>query len=201
LAGAAVFALSRTRRQTVPQEAIIGVVYAVAACAAILVHSRAPGGGEELRELMVGPRRFIDWSAILKITLLYGTIGWIHWVFRGPLLAISRNPAQAYLQGMRVRVWDFLFYATFALVVTSSVEMAGVLLVFSFLVVPALCGILLGQTVAQRLFFGWTAGFLTSVAGITASYWFDLPTGATVVCAFGVCLALCALWRAAVRRA
>ena len=195
LLGAAVFALTRLRKPVVPQEALIGVVYAVAAAASILVLSRAAEGGEELKALLVGHLLFVEWAEIVKVLLLYSLIGVVHWMARRPLLAISQDPERAFARGLRVRWWDFLFYATFGFVVTSSVEMAGVLLVFSFLIVPAVCGVLLARTIGQRLVVGWTVGTLTSAAGVTGSYWWDLPTGATVVCAFGLCLALCALLR------
>lgn len=193
--GAAVFALTRLRKPIVPQEALIGIVYALAASASILVLSRAPEGGEELKALLVGHLLFVQWDEIVKIILLYSIIGAIHWLARKPLLAISQDSDGAFAKGLRVRGWDFLFYATFGFVVTSSVEMAGVLLVFSFLIVPAVCGVLLAQTVRGRLLIGWATGTLTSIAGIIASYWWDLPTGATVVCAFGVALVVCALLR------
>jgi zinc/manganese transport system permease protein len=196
LVGAAVFAATRLRKPIVPQESLIGIVYAVSAAAAILVLSRAPEGGEELKALMVGHLLFVEWPEIAKTFFLYGAIGLLHWAVRKPLLAISREPEQAFAQGLRVRWWDFLFYATFGFVVTSSVEMAGVLLVFSFLIVPSVCGVLLAKSVGRRLLVGWLTGTLTSVAGVAASYWWDLPTGATVVCAFGVCLIICAALRA-----
>jgi zinc/manganese transport system permease protein len=195
LAGAAVFAATRLRKPIVPQEALIGIVYAVSAAAAILVLSRAPEGGEELKALLVGHLLFVEWEEIVKVFFLYSAIGWLHWVVRKPLLAISQDPERAFARGLRVRWWDFLFYATFGFVVTSSVEMAGVLLVFSFLIVPAVCGVLLAKTIGGRLAVGWLTGTLTSVAGVAASYWWDLPTGATVVCAFGVCLLSCAALR------
>ena len=201
--GAAVFAATRFRKPVVPQEALIGIVYAVSAAAAILVLSRAPEGGEELKALLVGHLLFVDRQEIGTVAALYGLIGAIHWLARKPLLLISQDPERAFAQGLRVRWWDFLFYATFGFVVTSSVEMAGVLLVFSFLIVPAVCGVLLApplgaglaRTVGRRLFIGWLTGTLTSVAGVAASYWWDLPTGATVVCAFGVCLLVCSVLR------
>ncbi|MBI3996093.1 MAG: metal ABC transporter permease [Candidatus Omnitrophica bacterium] len=196
LVGAAIFAMTRLRKPIVPQESLIGVVYAVCAAASILVLSRAPEGGEELKALLVGHLLFVDWREIVKISLLYSTIGVIHWLARKPLLAISQDPEGAFARGLRVRWWDFLFYATFGFVVTSSVELAGVLLVFSFLIVPAICGVLLAQRIGSRLLVGWAAGTVTSVAGMIASYVWDLPTGATVVCAFGVCLVLCAAIRA-----
>ncbi len=195
LLGAAVFAATRLRKPVVPQESLIGVVYAVSAAASILVLSRAPEGGAELKALLVGHLLFVDWREIIKVGCLYSAIGWIHWRFRTPLLFISQDPERAFAKKMRVRWWDFLFYATFGCVVTSSVELAGVLLVFSFLIVPAICGALLEKTIGRRLVVGWVAGTLTSVVGVLASYYWDLPTGATVVCAFGACLALCGLLR------
>jgi len=195
LVGAAVFAMTRLRKPIVPQESLIGVVYAVSAAASILVLSRAAEGGEELKALLVGHLLFVNWPEIVKVTALYSLIGLIHWVARKPLLAISQDPERAFARGLHVRWWDFLFYATFGFVVTSSVELAGVLLVFSFLIVPAVCGVLLAETIGQRLLVGWVVGMLTSVAGVTASYVWDLPTGATVVCAFGVSLVICAVTR------
>jgi len=193
--GAAVFALTRLRKPVVPQESLIGVVYAVAAAASILVLSRAAEGGEELKALLVGHLLFVEWAEIVKVLALYSLIGVVHWMARKPLLAISQDPEGAFARGLRVRWWDFLFYATFGFVVTSSVEMAGVLLVFSFLIVPAVCGVLLARTIGQRLLVGWVVGVLTSVAGVVGSYAWDLPTGAAVVCAFGVSLAVCASLR------
>jgi zinc/manganese transport system permease protein len=200
LAGAAVFALTRGRRQVVPQEAIIGIVYAVAASGAILVLSRAAEGGEELKELLVGHLLFVEWPEIVKIAVLYSAIGWLHWRARRPLLRISQDPEGAFGAGVRVRWWDFFFYTSFGFVVTSSVELAGVLLVFAFLIVPAVCGVLLAEGIGRRLAVGWAAGVLTSAVGIAASYAWDLPTGATVVCAFGVCALACALLRGVLRR-
>ncbi|MBI1952704.1 MAG: metal ABC transporter permease [Candidatus Omnitrophica bacterium] len=186
--GAVIFSLTRFREEKVPHEAIIGVVYAVAAAAAILVLNRAAEGGEELKSLLVGHLLLARWSEVGKVAAIYGAIGALHWLARRPLLFISQKPQEAFARGMPVRLWDLFFYATFGFVVTSSVEMAGVLLVFSYLIVPAVCGVLLGRSIAQRLAIGWAIGALTSILGIAASYFWDLPTGAAVVCAFGVVL-------------
>lgn len=188
LVGAGVFSATRLRKPIVPQEALIGIVYAISAAAAILVLSRAPEGGEELKALLVGHLLFVEWSEIETVFFLYSAVGIVHWVVRRQLLVISQDPERAFAKGLRVRWWDFLFYVTFGVVVTSSVEMAGVLLVFSFLIVPAVCGVLLARTIGQRLIVGWAVGMLTSVVGVWASYTWDLPTGATVVCAFGLAL-------------
>ena len=192
LAGAAILAATRLRRSPVPQEAFIGIVYAVAAAASVLVLSRAAEGDEELKGLLVGHLLFVDWPELAKVFVLYTGVGLVHWLVRRQFLLISRDSEEAYRRGLWVRWWDFLFYATFGLVVTSSVELAGVLLVFSFLIVPAVCGALVAKTIGRRLVVGWVTGTLTSIAGIAVSYWWDLPTGATVVCAFGAALLLLA---------
>jgi zinc/manganese transport system permease protein len=192
LLGALVLALTRSRRRHVSQEAVIGVVYAVSAAAAVLVADRAPHGADQVRTMLVGNLLAVGIPEVAKIAVLYAAIGLFHWFCRRPFFLISTDPDSAYREGWRVRLWDFLFYASFGVVVTSSVRVAGVLLVFSYLIVPALAGILLGRTVGQKLLIGWGFGVLVSLIGMTASAVFDLPTGATVVCAFG--LTLIVLW-------
>jgi len=192
LLGALVLALTRSRRRHVSQEAVIGVVYAVSAAAAVLVADRAPHGAEQVRTMLVGNLLSVRPPEVAKVAILYAAIGLFHWLCRRPFFLISTDPDSAYREGWRVRLWDFLFYASFGVVVTSSVRIAGVLLVFSYLIVPALAGILLGRTVAHKLIIRWGFGTLVSVVGMTASAVFDLPTGATVVCAFG--LTLIVLW-------
>lgn len=186
--GAVIFAATRFREEKVPHEAIIGVVYAVTAAASILVLSRAAEGGEELKSLLVGHLLLVSWPEVAKIAMIYIGVGFLHWLFRKQLLFISQHPKEAFAAGMRVRWWDLFFYITFGCVVTSSVEIGGVLLVFSFLIVPAICGVFLARSIAQRLWIGWGIGTLTSILGIIASYFWDLPTGATIVCVFGVVL-------------
>lgn len=192
LVGAAIFAATRHRKPMVPHEAVIGIVYVVAAAAAVMVLSRAPGDGEELKALMVGHLLFVGWGEIFKILVLYSVIGAVHFAARRKFLLVSEDPEQAYERGLNVRGWDFLFYGTFGVVVTSSTEVAGVLLVFSFLIVPAVCALLLATRFSSQLFIAWACGFVTSVAGLILSYWGDFPTGASVVCSFGVCALLCA---------
>ncbi len=195
LLGAAVFTLTRSRKPVVPQEALIGLVYAVSASAAILVFSRAPEGGEELKEILVGSLLFVDWPEIVKVAVLYSVIAVAHYFARERLMLISEHPQLAFDQGLHVRGWDFFFYATFGIVVTSAVQIAGVLMVFALLIAPAVCGVFLGGTMRGRLVIAWIAGVLTCVAGIFASYHWDLPTGAAIVCAFGVTVIVCGALR------
>jgi zinc/manganese transport system permease protein len=191
--GALVFALTRSRERRVSQEAIIGVVYAVSAAAAVLMADRTPHGGEHLRGMLVGSILAVRGSEVIKVAGLYSLIGLFHWYCRRPFFLISESPGRAYAEGLPVRWWDFLFYASFGVVVTSSVRIAGVLLVFSYLIVPTLAANLLGGSVARRLGMAWAFGTLVSVIAMVASAMLDLPTGATVVCAFGVILLVLAV--------
>ena len=193
--GGLVFAATRVRRAPIPQEAIIGIVYAVSTALTVLVVDRAPQGAEHIKQLLVGSILTVGADDVTALAGLYAAVGVVHWLARRPLLAISLAPADG--AGGRVAGWDALFYASFALVVTSSVRLAGVLLVFTFLVVPAAMAALLVRGVGARLALGWAAGAVVSGAGLLASYRWDLPTGATIVAAFGAALALTALGRGA----
>ncbi|HME95484.1 MAG TPA: metal ABC transporter permease [Methylomirabilota bacterium] len=186
--GALVLALTRSRTRRVSHEAVIGVVYAVSSAGAVLLADRTPHGAEHLRGMLVGSILSVSGSEVLEVAILYALVGLFHWLCRRPFFLISTDPERAYREGWAVRGWDFLFYASFGVVVTSSVRIAGVLLVFSYLIVPALAGILLASRIGTRLVVGWLFGAGVSVAAMLASAVLDLPTGATVVCAFGLCL-------------
>src|SRR3989440_13027012 len=163
-------AFTRAWGTRVPQEALIGVIYVVAAAAAILLIDRAPQGAEHLKQILTGNILTSGLTDVAVIIPLYAAIGLLHWLLRRRLT------------GAGALVWEFVFYATFGLVVTSSVALAGVLLVFSFLIIPAAIGVLYASTLARQLAIGWTAGTLTSGVGLAASFVLDLPTGATMVC-------------------
>ena len=186
--GAAVFAFARTRRGHIPQEAFIGIAYAVASAAAILAMSKATGETEHLKDMLVGNILAVSRHEVLKTALLYGAIGVFHYIFRRRFLLISTDPEQAEAKGISIRFWDFLFYASFGFVVTSSVAIAGVLLVFCYLIVPSVGAMLFADRVGPRLAIGWTMGTLVSALGVYFSVLLDLPTGATIVCTFGAVL-------------
>src|SRR5712692_478376 len=188
--GAAIFALARTRRGHIPQEAFIGIAYAVASAASILAMSKATGETEHLKDMLVGNILAVSKAEVERTALLYGAIGLFHYVFRKKFLLISMHPEEAEAQGVSIRLWDFLFYASFGFVVTSSVAIAGVLLVFCYLIVPSVGAMLFADRIGRRLAIGWTMGTLVSALGVYLSVVLDLPTGATIVCTFGAVLVL-----------
>jgi zinc/manganese transport system permease protein len=191
--GAAVFSLVRSKHARIPQEAIIGIAYAVASGATILAMSHTSSESEHLREILVGNILAVSWDEVLRTGVLYAAVGAFHYAFRRTFLAISLDPDGAEAKGLSVRRWDFLFYASFGLVVTSSVSMAGVLLVFCYLIVPSVGAMLYADRIGPRLAIGWTMGTVVSALGIFLSVQLDLPTGATMVCTFGLVLILMAL--------
>jgi len=198
--GAAIFATVRVKRARIPQEAIIGICYAVASAAAILAMSKATSESEHLKDMLVGNILAVDWPEVWRTAALYAAVGAFHFIFRRKFLAISMNHAEAEKSGLNVRLWDFLFYASFGFVVTSSVSIAGVLLVFCYLIVPSVAAMLYSEHIGRRLAIGWTMGTVVSALGIYLSVRLDLPTGATMVCTFGLVLILMAVLRPLLRR-
>ncbi len=178
---AILLAFTRAWATRVPQEALIGVIYVVAAAASILLIDRAPQGAEHLKQILTGNILTSGLGEIAVIVPLYLVVALVHFLLRGRLAKSGSL------------FWEFVFYATFGMVVTSSVALAGVLLVFSFLIIPASIGVMYASTLPRQLAIGWVAGILTSAAGFAASFAFDLPTGAAIVCAFGAALALAGL--------
>ena len=195
IVGAAIFALTRVHRETrIPQEAIIGIVYAVSAAAAILAMSKATGETEHLKDMLVGNILSVSTATVIKTAVLYALVGLFHFIFRKKFLAISIGSHHGEAEQVKnVKLWDFLFYTSFGFVVTSSVAIAGVLLVFSYLIVPSVAAMLFSKSIGVRLAIGWTMGAVVSAVGVLLSFQYDLPTGAAIVCTFGVALALMAI--------
>lgn len=189
--GALLIAGMRGREHQVPQEAYIGIIYAVFSAAMILVLTQVPHGGEEINHLLVGSILWVSWAEVLKTAVLYAVLGAVLWWAHGRLRTISDDPAAARARGMRLARWDFLFYAVLGTVVTSSVQIAGVLLVFTLLVVPTVMAYRCGcRSELRHLAFVLAVGVLAVVLGAAASYWLDLPTGAAIVCVLGLLLGL-----------
>ncbi len=200
LIGAVIFAMIKGHEARIPQEAIIGISYAVASAAVILTLSKATGEAEHLRDMLVGNILSVQWPEVWLTGVIYLAIGAFHYIFRKRFLEISIDAKAVAARGVSVRFWDFLFYASFGFVVTRSVAIAGVLLVFCYLIVPSVGGMLYSGRIGPRLAVGWIMGTVVSMLGMYFSVRFDLPTGATIVCTFGAVLILMALVRPVFRR-
>lgn len=179
--GAAVFATARMRKEKVPQEAFIGIIYATASAGAVLILSKSATGGEELKHMLVGDLLLVSASEVVNMAILYAALGLFHLIFRRQFLTISFHPETAEAEGLSIRFWDTLFYMSFGLVIVKSVAIVGVLLVFSYLVVPAVIAQMWCTKVGDKLLAGWLAAILASILGIVWSFYSDYPTGPAVV--------------------
>jgi zinc/manganese transport system permease protein len=194
--GAALLTATRALARFVSQEAFVGILYVAATAATVLVVDRSPQGAEHVKKILIGSILTVEAPELIKFAVLYGVIGLLHWFARRPMLAVASEAQPAGRSPLTVSLWDFLFFLSFGVVVTSSVTTAGVLLVFSFLIVPAVIGTMFLRAVPVVLAIAWSAGILASAGGLAGSFVFDLPTGAAMVVAFVVTLALAGLAKA-----
>ena len=185
--GALLFALVRRYEHAIQQEVVIGIVYAVCAALGVLALDRAPQGAENIKQILIGSILTVRPDQVAQLAMLYCVIGVVHWLLRRPLIQASFHPEHP--SSTRF-FWDVVFYGSFAVVVTSSVRIAGVLLVFSYLIVPAAIAGLLAKSVSSRLLLAWALGVLITALGLCASWYWDLPTGPAIVAAFGAAIAL-----------
>ncbi len=200
LGGAVLFALTRTDERRIPQEAIIGIVWAISYAAVFVVLNRSAEGAEDLKNFMTGDLLAANRTDVIRLVAIYAGLGLLHVLIRKPLMEISSDHEGAIARGLPVKLWDTLFYAAFAVMVTTSVGVVGVLPVFSFLIVPAVIGSMFADSFSARLWIGWGVSAAVSVLGMVLSYKLDLPTAATVVCTFGGVLLLAGLGSLFLRR-
>jgi zinc/manganese transport system permease protein len=195
LVGAAVFSWTRARRERVPQEAIIGITYVVASALAILIADQAAEGADHIKELLAGAIVWVTWPIVLRDGTVFALVGLLHWVLRKRFVLISEDPEEAYRRGVAVRLWDFVFYASFGVVITLAVSVGGVLMVFAYLVAPTILAVDAADRWRSRLLVSWITALLASAAGLGASYHWDLPAGPAVVCTLGLFLVIHAIRR------
>ena len=188
--GAFIFSITHVKeeKRRAPQEAFIGIVFVVASAAAVLVASKTAAGHEIIEEIMVGSILWVNWSGVTKLLGVFLAVGIFHWFLRRRFLTISLREKEAESRGWNIRWWDFLFYISFGIAITAAVPVAGVLLVFTFLVVPAVVAFLFSRKAGVLVVISWITGALASAMGLYFSFEWDLPTGPLVVCVFGLML-------------
>ena len=191
LLGALIFSVTRLEDSPVPQEALIGITFVVASAAVILLSSFSAEGTEHLRETLTGQLIWVTWPTVGKVAVSYGAIGLFHYFMRRTMLAITFAPERVDL----LKTWDFVFYATFGVIITSSVHIAGVLMVFSVLVIPAVIAFFYTRSFTRALLLAWFSGTVAIVGGLAISFSLDVTTGPVLVVCFGVVLLMALLFR------
>ncbi len=195
LLGATLLSFGRFRNEQIPHEAIIGIIFVVCAALSVLILSKAPHGHDKMEAMLIGSILFVNSSQVINMLGLYLVLGVLHFIFRHQFIKISEDVAAAEKAGIRVRLWDCLFFATFALMVTQSVGIAGVYVVFSYLIIPAACGKLYGNRFGSQLLIAWGVAALTTIIGLVVSAVWDMPTGSSLVSCFGGILVVCIVVR------
>ena len=185
----------RFRNEQIPHEAIIGIIFVVCAALSVLILSKAPHGHDKMEAMLIGSILFVNSSQVINMLGLYLVLGVLHFIFRHQFITISEDVGAAERAGIRVRPWDCLFFATFALMVTQSVGIAGVYVVFSYLIIPAACGKLFGNSFGSQLVIAWGIAVLTTIIGLFVSAVWDMPTGSSLVSCFGGILVVCIVLR------
>ena len=188
LLGSLLFVVFRGRRQKVPIEALIGITYAGAIALSLIVLEKSSSGTEEIKEMLSGALLTVSPGQLLFISALACGVGLVHWLARRKLLLVTEDPEGARAKGMKLWWWDLIFYSTFGLIVTSSVKVAGVLLVFAFLIIPAVAAVIAVTGITRRIVFGWLFGAAGCLGGLELSMRLDWSTGPTIVAVFLVLL-------------
>jgi zinc/manganese transport system permease protein len=196
LLGALLFSFTRVENGHVSQEAYIGISYVVASAAVILLSSFTAEGAEHVKETLTGSLIWVTWPTVIKMAAVYALIALFHWFLRHRMIAVTFSPGTV----RNVRLWDFIFYVSFGVAITFAVNLAGVLLIFSTLVIPAVIAFLYTDRLMPALLVAWLAGAVAIIGGVAASFAWDITTGPLLVCAFGVVLILAALLRPLLRR-
>lgn len=180
----------------ITHEAIIGVTYAIAAAAALFILALSAGGDVHMEHMLTGSILWAKWSDIRAIAILFGFVGLFYLVFRGHFIKLSEDYGAGAVRGARNVWWDFLFYISMGLVITFSVKIAGVLVIFSFLIIPATFSAIFAESWGKRLLYAWGAGIASVVIGLILSYFLDFSCGPAVVSVLGIALIAAAVLKA-----
>jgi zinc/manganese transport system permease protein len=192
LGGAVLFAFLRKSQNTAPMEALIGISYAGAIALSLLVLEKSATGTEHIKEMLVGTILTVPWKDVIQLGIIVLVVGIIHWISRKRLFLVSENPEKAAREKLKLWWWDVVFYATFGVVVTSSVKVAGVLLVFSLLIIPAVTALVSVSGTVKRVIFGWTFGIIGCTLGLEVSLRGDFAAGPSIIATLLALLLLCA---------
>ncbi len=181
LIGAVLLAVVKPQDSKIPREAVIGIIYCLALVASFMVSDKITGGASYVTQTMSGCMLWVTWPLVWVTVAAYVLISVFHYLYRDRIIGIT--------DGKNVdheKFWDLLFFITQGIITVLIVPIAGVLLAYSFLMIPAAIGVLFTRGWPDGLIIGWTAGFTASVTGLLFSYFFQLPYGPSLVLALGL---------------
>ncbi len=199
-AAAGFYAVVRSRVTQIPLEAVIGVSYAVFAAAALFVLGVAPGGHGHVHRMLAGNLLLAESSDVLRLAVVFAAAGFVFYLCRKPFQHISDNYKEASREGLKVAWWDFLFYALIGVVVTMALKVAGVIVVFAFLIIPSTVSAIFSRRWGARLVIAWITGATASLAGLVFADRFDFSVGPSIALMLVVAIAGAGAWRALAAR-
>ncbi len=183
LFGALLLALMKPKGRTIPREAVIGIMYVMALVASLLLGDKLCGGGTYVTKTLSGSMLWVTWPLVLVTAVTYLVLIIFHFFFKDKFISLVERPGT----NSNERLWDFLLFTTQGIITVLIVPIAGVLLAYAFLMIPATIASLFTRKWLLAVLVGWFIGFSACVAGICASYFLNLPYGPTLVLSLGIC--------------
>jgi len=193
LLSAAFYAVIRNRITQISLEAVIGISYAIAAAGTLFLVGIAPGGHVHVQQILSGSLLWTNWRDIVLSLLVFSAVGACFYFFRKPLNRLSNNYQKAHAEGLKTAMWDFVFYMLLGIVITLTVQMAGIVVVFAFLIIPSTISALFSSHWGIRMLIGWAVTAVASVSGLLFAYYLDFSIGPAVALFLGGELIIAAL--------
>lgn len=191
LVGAVLLAVIKPRTREIPREAVIGILYAMALVVSLLLTDKLPGGDIYVEKTLAGYMSWVSWPLVIVTIAVYIALLLFHYKFRHRFITLAENPGAL----KNERLWDFLFFTSQGIITVLIVPIAGVLLAYSFLMIPAGIAVMFTSSWAGAVVLGWTVGFVACLIGLGSSYCFDFTYGPTLVLSLGLCFVVAIIVR------
>ena len=182
LFGALLLALIKPKSRAIPREAVIGIMYVMALVASLLLADKLRGGEAYVTKTLAGSMLWVTWPLVCVTTVVYILLLLFHYKFRDKFIELAEKPDTV----KNERFWDFLLFVTQGIITVLIVPIAGVLLAYAFLMIPAAIAAMFTKKWAGAVVIGWTVGFIACLVGLCCSYFFNLPYGPSLVLSLGV---------------
>ncbi len=187
------YAVIRSKIFQISLEAIIGISYAIAAAAVLFLVGIAPGGHIHVQNILSGSLLWTSRKDVVVILLSFSAVGFCLYLIRKPLTNASNGYQQALNKRIEIIFWDFIFYLLLGIVITLSVQIGGVVVVFAYLIIPATISVIISSRLVVQLMIIWAAATMASITGLLFSYYLDFSIGPSIALFLGGELILIAI--------
>ena len=182
------FSVLKNKKISIPLEAIIGMSFAVATTLTVIILDKAAGGDVHVHDMLIGSLLWVSGKQVIRLAVVVGLVSIFHIIFRKKFMKLTDTFDDASSSISKPGVWDFLFYFSFGLVVIEAVNIAGILTVFAFLIIPASLSVIIARSWTWKIISGWITGITAAVAGIILSVKMDIPSPPVIIILLGIFL-------------